>query len=135
MKNSKNNYRTVSILSKISNIYERCIYDQIQLFFYSLLSKYLHVSIQVSWRLQDTTLPDNLVTLLVDNGGAFGELLKKKGGKINDKYSSWSKILIGVPKWSILGPLIFNTLYVVCFTFLRTVILQIIRTTLDQTIL
>ena len=58
--------------------------------------------------------------------------LKKKGGKINDKYSSWSKILIGVPEWSILGPLIFNTLYVVCFTFLRTVILQIIRTTLDH---
>ena len=39
-KNSKHNYRPVSILSNISKIYERCIYDQIQLFFDSLLSKY-----------------------------------------------------------------------------------------------
>ena len=39
-KNSKDNYRPVSILSNISKIYERCIYDQIQLFFDSLLSKY-----------------------------------------------------------------------------------------------
>ena len=39
-KNSKDNYRPVSILSNISKIYERCIYDQIQLFFDSLLYKY-----------------------------------------------------------------------------------------------
>ena len=39
-KNSKDNYRPVSILSNISKIYERCIYDQNQLFFDSLLSKY-----------------------------------------------------------------------------------------------
>ena len=39
-KNSKDNYRPVSILSNISKIYERCIYDQIQLFFDSLLPKY-----------------------------------------------------------------------------------------------
>ena len=39
-KNSKDNYMPVSILSNTSKIYERCIYDQIQLFFDSLLSKY-----------------------------------------------------------------------------------------------
>ena len=39
-KNSKENYRPVSILSNISKIYERCIYDQLQLFLYSLLFKY-----------------------------------------------------------------------------------------------
>ena len=39
-KNSKDNYRPISILSDISKIYERCICDQIQLFFDSLLSKY-----------------------------------------------------------------------------------------------
>ena len=51
-KNYKNNYESISILSSISNhesvsilssiskIYERCIYDEIQLFFDSILSKY-----------------------------------------------------------------------------------------------
>ena len=29
-KNSKENYRPVSILSNISKIYERCVYDQLQ---------------------------------------------------------------------------------------------------------
>ena len=33
-------YRSVSILSKISRTYERCLYYQIQIFFYSILSKY-----------------------------------------------------------------------------------------------
>ena len=39
-KNSKDNYRPVSVLSNISKIYERCLYDQIQVFFESILSKY-----------------------------------------------------------------------------------------------
>ena len=39
-KNSKDNYRPVSILSNNSKIYERCIYDQIHLFLDSLFSKY-----------------------------------------------------------------------------------------------
>ena len=33
-------YRSVSILSKISKTYERCLYYQIQIFFCSILSKY-----------------------------------------------------------------------------------------------
>ena len=39
-KNSKDNYRPVSILSNISIIYERCLYNQMQVFFDSILSKY-----------------------------------------------------------------------------------------------
>ena len=39
-KNSKDNYESINILSSISKIYERCIYDEIQLFFDSILSKY-----------------------------------------------------------------------------------------------
>ena len=39
-KNSKDNCRPVSILYNISKIYERCFYDQIQVFFNSILSKY-----------------------------------------------------------------------------------------------
>ena len=74
-KNSKDNYRPVSILSNLSKIYERCIYDQIQLFFDSLLSKYQGgfptgyntrhclISLIEKWKKR------------VDNGGAFGALL------------------------------------------------------------
>ena len=39
-KNSKDNYKPVSRLSNISEYYEKRVYDQIQLFFDSLLSKY-----------------------------------------------------------------------------------------------
>ena len=39
-KNSKDSHRLVIILPHISKIYKRCIYDQIQLFFDSLLYKY-----------------------------------------------------------------------------------------------
>ena len=74
-KNSKDNYRPVSILSNISKIYERCIYDQIQLFFDSLLSKY-----QCGFR-RGCNTQYCLITLIekwkksVDNDGAFGALL------------------------------------------------------------
>ena len=74
-KNSKGNYRPVSILSNISKIYERCIYDQIQLFFDSLLSKY-KCGFRRGYNAQHC-----LITLIekwkksVDNGGAFGALL------------------------------------------------------------
>ena len=74
-KNPKDNYRPVNILSNISKIYERCIYDQIQLFFDSLLSKY-------QWRFRRGYNAQHcLVSLIekwkksVDNGGAFGALL------------------------------------------------------------
>ena len=74
-KNSKDNYRLVSILSNISNSYERCIYDQIQLFFDSLLSKYQCVFCR-GYNAQPC-----LISLIekwkksVDNGSAFGALL------------------------------------------------------------
>ena len=74
-KNSKDNYRPVSILSNISKTYERYIYDQIQLFFDSLLSKYL-CGFRRGYNAQHC-----VITLIekwrksVDNGGAFGALL------------------------------------------------------------
>ena len=70
-KNSKDNYRPVSILSNISKTYERCIYDQIQLFFDSLWSKY-----QCGFR-RGYNAQHCLITLIekwkksVDNGGAI----------------------------------------------------------------
>ena len=74
-KNSKDNYRPVSILFNIFKIYERCIYDQIQLFFDSFLSKY-----QCGFR-RGYNSQRCLVKLIekwkksADNGGAFGALL------------------------------------------------------------
>ena len=73
-KNSKDNYRPVSILSNISKIYERCLYDQIQVFFESILSKY-----QCGFR-RGYNEQHCLMTVIekwkksVDNGGAFGAI-------------------------------------------------------------
>ena len=39
-KTSKENYRPISILSNVSKIYERCLYNQMQNYFENVLSKY-----------------------------------------------------------------------------------------------
>ena len=68
------NYRPVSILSNTYKIYGRCLYDQIQVFFDSILSKY-----QCVFR-RGYNAQRSLITLIekwkksVDNGGAFGAL-------------------------------------------------------------
>ena len=46
--NSKDNYRPVSISSNISKTYERCIYDQIQLFFDSLFDSLVQILMRFS---------------------------------------------------------------------------------------
>ena len=156
-KNPKDNYRPVSILSNISKIYERCLHDQIQVFFESILSKY-HCGFRRGYNAQHC-----LMTLTekwkksVDNGGAFGALFtdlskvldclshefliakleadgfdknalklvnsylsnRKQRVKINNKYSSWSEILFGVPQGSILGSLLFNIFICDMFYFLE----------------
>ena len=145
------------ILSNMSKIYERCLYDQIEVFFDSILSKY-----QCRFR-RGYNAQHCLITLIekwkksVDNGGAFGALFtdlskafdclshelliakldaygfdknalklvnsyltyRKQRVKINDKYSSWSEILFGVPQGSILGPLLFNVFICDMFYFLE----------------
>ena len=74
-KGSKDNYRPVSILSNISKIYERCIYDQIQTYFDKIISKY-----QCGF-CKGCNSQHCLITLIGkqkksgDNGGAFGALL------------------------------------------------------------
>ena len=39
-RNEKENYRPVTILSNLSKIFERCLYDQLKCHFDKLLSKY-----------------------------------------------------------------------------------------------
>ena len=74
-KTSKDNYRPVSILSNISKVYERCIYDQIQNYFDQILSKF-----QCGFR-KGFNAQHCLIALIekwkksVDSGGAFGALL------------------------------------------------------------
>ena len=74
-KNSKDNYRPISILSNISKIYEGWLYDQIQNFFENILSKY-----QIGFR-KGYYAQHCLITLIekwkksVDNGGSFGALM------------------------------------------------------------
>ena len=75
-KNSKDNYRPISILSNISKIYERCLYDQIQNFFENILSKY-KCGFRKGYNAQHC-----LITLIekwkksVDNGALMTDLSK-----------------------------------------------------------
>ena len=74
-KNSKDNYRPVSILSNISKVYERCIYDQMEAYFETILSPN-----QCGFR-KGFSAQHCLISLIekwkksIDNGGAFGALM------------------------------------------------------------
>ena len=73
--NSKDNYRPVSILSNISKVYERCIYDQMEAYFENILSPN-----QCGFR-KGFSAQHCLISLIekwkksIDNGGAFGALM------------------------------------------------------------
>ena len=72
---SKENYRPISIIPNISQVYERCLYDQISDFFEDVFSKY-----QCGFR-KGYSAPHCLLVMMkkwkqiVDYGGVFGALL------------------------------------------------------------
>ena len=74
-KTSKDNYRPISILSNISKVYERRIYEQLQSYFEKILSPY-----QCGFR-KGFNAQHCLMALIetwknsVDSGGAFGTLM------------------------------------------------------------
>ena len=74
-KNSKDNYRPVSILSSISKLYERCIYDQMEAYFKTILSPK-----QCGFR-KGFSAQHCLISLIekwkksIDNSSAFGALM------------------------------------------------------------
>ena len=67
----------MSILSSISKIYERCLYDQIQVFLDSVLSKY-QCRFRKGYNTQHYLIPlIDKSKKSVDNGGAFGVLFNE----------------------------------------------------------
>ena len=74
-KNSKDNYRPVSILSNISKVCERCIYDQMEAYF-EIISSLNQCGFRKGFSAQHC-----LISLIekwkksIDNGGAFGALM------------------------------------------------------------
>ena len=74
-RNSETNYRPVSILPNLSEIYERCLYKQLSTFFDKILSKY-----QCGFR-KGFNSQHCLATMLekwretIDKGDCFGALL------------------------------------------------------------
>ena len=75
-RNSKDNYRPVSILPNISKIFERCIFRQLYSFIFEFLSKY-----QCGFRKIYSTTQHCLLAMLekwksaLDKGKSFGALL------------------------------------------------------------
>ena len=47
--------------------------------------------------------------------------IEKKRTKIDDNYSSWSKIILAVPQGSILGPLLYNVFLANLFLVVKEV--------------
>ena len=108
----KNNCRPVRILSTVSNIYERCIYDQINDYFHPLFSK-LQGGFRKGFNAQHCLL---LLARLHAYGFSLESLTftqsylsnRIQRVKINSSFSDYSNVESGVPQGSTSAPLFFN---------------------------
>ena len=107
-KNSKDNYRTISIFKNISKVYER----RLRL----TKGKSFRVLLTNLSKAFDCLPQELLVGKLHSYGFSLNALRlihshlsnRRQRTKVNESYSSWEEILFGIPQGSILRPLLFN---------------------------
>ena len=143
---AKENYRPISVLSSVSKIFEKLLYDLLMEYMNDKLSQFLcgfrkqdsnqHALIRLLERWKHCLDDSGVVmAVLMDLSEAYDcipyDLLiaklhayglntnaiyllhsyltnRKQKVKVNESFSEWVNIIIGIPQGSTLGPLLFN---------------------------